>query len=96
MKSIIEELYYGNACSETDFKSRSDEAQELAHYILTHHENLYSTLTNEQIEIFEKFIDCSNELNEMNERKIFTDAFRLGARIAIEVLMPMTDSLNIC
>ena len=41
--------------------------------------------------MFEKFNDCDNELTDINEREIFIYAFRLGARIAIEVLFPIAD-----
>lgn len=39
-----------------------------------------------QKEILEKFDDCYAELADINEREIFAYAFRLGARIAIEVM----------
>ena len=44
------------------------------------------TYIEEQKEVFEKFEDCSRELNDINEREIFTYAFRLGARIAFETM----------
>ena len=34
----------------------------------------------------EKFDDCWDELTDINEREIFVYAFKLGARIAIDVL----------
>lgn len=60
------------------------------------HSALNETLTDKQKELFEKFNDCYDELTDINEREIFIYAFRLGARIAIEVLLPTTDSSNIC
>ena len=45
-------------------------------------------LTDKQKETLEKFDDCYAELTDINEREIFVYAFRLGARIAIEVLSP--------
>ena len=36
--------------------------------------------------VLEKFDDCYNELTDINEREIFSYAFKLGMRIAIEVL----------
>ena len=55
-------------------------------YIADHHDNLLSTLNDQQKEILEKFDDCYNELTDINEREIFTYAFKLGMMIAIEVL----------
>ena len=96
MRSILEELFYGNVCPNTDCRSKDKETKELIGYIADHHSALNETLTDKQKEIFEKFNDCYNELTDINEREIFVYAFRLGMRIAIESLLPTTDSSNIC
>jgi hypothetical protein len=57
-------------------------------YIADHHDTLLKELTDKQKEILGKFDDCYAELMEMSEREIFGYAFKLGARIAIEVLFP--------
>ena len=84
MRSIIEELFYGNVCPNTDCRSKNKETKELMGYIADHHSALNETLTDKQKEIFEKFNDCYDELTDINEREIFVYAFRLGMRIAIE------------
>ena len=66
--------------------------KELMGYIADHHRALNETLTDKQKELFEKFNDCYDELTDINEREIFVYAFRLGARIAIEVLLPEANS----
>ena len=86
MRSILEELWYGNICPNTEFGERTKEAKELMGYIADHHDSLQATLTDKQKEILEKFDDCYAELTDINEREIFVYAFRLGARIAIEVM----------
>ena len=96
MRSIIEELFYGNVCPNTDCRSDGEDTKQLIEYIADHHSALNETLTDKQKELFEKFNDCYDELTDINERKIFVYAFRLGARIAIEVLLPNMDSSNIC
>ena len=93
MKSILEELFYGNICPNTDCRSDDKEVKELMEYVASHHENLLKTLNDEQKEILEKFNDCYDELTDINEREIFVYAFRLGMRIAIEVLLPDVDSI---
>ena len=55
-------------------------------YIADHHDNLLSTLNDQQKEILEKFDDCYNELTDINEREIFSYAFKLVAKIILEVL----------
>ena len=86
MRSILEELFYGNICPNTDCRSRDKETKQLMGYIADHHDNLLSTLNDQQKELLEKFDDCYNELTDINEREIFSYAFMLGMRIAIEVL----------
>ena len=88
MKSILEELFYGNLCPNTDCRSKEKEVKELMDYIADHHDALITQLNEKQKEIFEKFDDCYAKLTDINEREIFVYAFRLGARIAIEVLSP--------
>ena len=88
MKSVLEELFYGNVCPNTDCRSKEKEVKELMGYIADHHDTLIAQLNEKQKEIFEKFDDCQDELTDINEREIFVYAFRLGARIAIEVLSP--------
>ena len=86
MRSILEELFYGNICPNTDCRSHDRETKQLMGYIADHHDNLLSTLNDQQKEILEKFDDCYNELTDINEREIFAYAFKLGMRIAMEVL----------
>ena len=86
MISILEELFYGNICPNTDCRSNDKETKQLMGYIADHHDKLLFTLNDQQKEILEKFDDCYNELTDINEREIFVYAFKLGARIALEML----------
>ena len=86
MRSILEELFYGNICPNTDCRSQDKETKQLMGYIADHYDKLLSTLNDQQKEILEKFDDCYNELTDINERDIFVYAFKLGARIALEML----------
>ena len=86
MRTILEELFYGNIYPNTDCRSQDKEPKQLMGYIADHHDKLLSTLNDQQKEILEKFDDCYNELTDINERDIFVYAFKLGARIALEML----------
>ena len=88
MRSILEELFYGNLCPNTDCRSNDEQTKLLMGYIADHHDTLFKELTDKQRETLEKFDDCLNELLDINERDIFVYAFRLGMLIAIEVLSP--------
>lgn len=87
MRSILEELFYGNICPNTDCRSHDKETKQLMGYIADHHDNLLSTLNNQQKELFEKFDDCYNELTDINEREIFAYAFKLGAKLMLTVML---------
>ena len=86
MRSILEEFFYGNICPNTDCRSTDKETKQLMGYIADHHDNLLSTLNEQQKEILEKFDDCYNELIDINEREIFLYAFKLGAKLMLAVI----------
>ena len=86
MRTILEELYYGNICPNTDCRSHDKDTKQLIGYIADHHDNLLATLNEQQKEILDKFDDCYNELTDINEREIFLYAFKLGARIMLQIL----------
>ena len=86
MRSILQELWHGNICPQTDSRSNSPEIKQLMEYMARHHDNLLKTMTDEQKETFEKFDDCWSEYASYAEEAIFTYAFKLGMQIAIETL----------
>jgi len=55
MKSILEELFYGNVCPNTDCRSKDKETKELMGYVAEHHDTLLKELTDKQKETLEKF-----------------------------------------
>lgn len=85
MKSILEELFYGNVCPNTDCRNYEQNTKELMGYLSGHYDTLLNELNDKQKEVLEKFYDCYSKLTDINEREIFVYAFRLGMRIAIEV-----------
>ena len=91
MRSILEELFYGNVCPNTDCRNQDPGTKELLGYLSDHHSTLMEELTDKQKEVLEKFDDCYSELTDIHERDIFVYAFRLGMRIAIEVLYTTED-----
>ena len=91
MKSILEELWYGNICPETDSRTTTPEMKQLMEYMARHHDNLMETMTDEQKDIFERFDDCWGEYASLAEKSIFIYAFKLGIQLAIEVLISDED-----
>ena len=85
MKSMIKELWHGNIIPQEDSRNNSPEMKELMEYMARHHDDLLKSMTDEQKEIFEKFEDCWGEYASYAEEAIFEYAFRLGARLAMEI-----------
>ena len=86
MKSILEELWFGSITPFTDKNAPSEAEKELTKFIQRHHTALWSSLTDAQKEIFDKYEDCVTELNDLRERECFVEGFRIGGRMTYEVM----------
>ena len=84
MASVLEDLYFGriHPCE----RNSSPEEQQLINELAEHYERLMEVITEEQREHFEKFKDGLQEIGMMAERYMFMYGFRLGMRLAVEVL----------
>ena len=85
MKSIINAFWNGNIIPQEDSRNNTKEMKELLAYIIRHSDDLDKTFTDEQKEIFQKFHDCWDEYVALSEAAIFEYAFKLGARLALEI-----------
>lgn len=84
--SIIEDLWYGNISPcERDIKRSSDYADALER-IVQLEADLHARLNDEEKELLERFVDCSNELCCISEREMFVRGFTLGIKLIIEVM----------
>ena len=86
MREITKEIWHGNVVPQTDCRPQTDEFKQLAEYILRHKSDLTISLTNEQLEVFDKLEDCVTEYVNISEEAIFSYAYRLGMRTAMEVM----------
>ena len=86
MTSTLQDLWRGNIVPCSDSKSTIQEMQDLSEYIGRHREDLLKTMSDEQKEIFEKLEDCQKEFLQYTEEAIFEYGFKLGMKIAFEVL----------
>ena len=87
--NVIKELWHGNIVPQEDSRTNTKEMKELLGYIARHHEDLLKTMTDEQKEIFEKFDDCWSEYMSLAEAAIFEYAFKLGAKLTMEIQRDM-------
>ncbi len=79
--SILQELWYGNIRPNED-KAITDEEKRLMELIARHHEALSSSLKNNDLDVFEKYVDCFTEYASLIECK----AFEIGLKLAVKFL----------
>ena len=91
MRSIIEELYYGNISPSDRDIIRDGMYSHILNLVTRNEDELMQTLTQAQQETFEKFKDCASELNDANEVTSFTLGFKLGMRLALEAMISTSD-----
>ena len=83
---ILEEFWYGNVLPQEQYAIHHPEIDELQLLTNKNLTKLSETLTDAQRELLQKYDDCINEMESINERELFIYAFRLGGRFMVEVL----------
>lgn len=91
MRSIIEELYYGNISPSDRDIIRGGTYSHILNLVTRNEDELVQTLTQAQQESFGKYKDCASEINEANEVASFTVGFKLGIRLAVEAMISTSD-----
>lgn len=79
--SILQELWYGNIRPNED-KVITDEEKKFVELIAKHHEALSSSLKDNDLTEFEKYVDCFTEYASLIEAQ----AFEIGFRLALKLL----------
>lgn len=79
--STLQELWYGNIRPNED-KVITDEEKELVSLIAKHHETLSSSLRNNDLSVFEKYVYCFTEYASLIEAQ----AFEIGFKLAVKLL----------
>ena len=83
---ILEELYLGDVRpSERSFKRNSQYAKALDELVKAG-DALTDTLTEKQKEMFEDYMTAQREVNVLTDCETFCLAFKMGAKIMLDVL----------
>ena len=82
--SIIQELWYGNIRPNEE-KIITDEEKRLIELIARNHEALSSSLKNDDLDVFEKYVDCFTEYASLIEAQAFEIGFKLGVKFFEEI-----------
>lgn len=91
MRSIIEELYYGNINPSDRDIIRGGTYSHILNLLTRNEDELVQTLTQAQKETFDKFKDCASELGDENEMTSFVLGFKLGMRLTVETMISIDD-----
>ena len=83
---IIEEMWRGNINIFDNALKETKESKQLWSLIEADRAKLETSLDEQQKEVLEALMDCVDELSELNERKVFSYAFRLGVQMMTECL----------
>ncbi len=83
---ILEEFWYGNIEPTEYDTSPSKEYKELLQLICRNEEKLQATFTDEQKELFSRYVDCVREFQAMADCLLFQSSFKLGARMMVEIM----------
>ena len=77
--SILQELWYGNIRPNED-KVITDEEKRLVELMARHQIQLSSFLKNNELVVFEKYIDCFTEYASLIEAQAFEIGFKLAEK----------------
>ena len=83
---ILEEFWYGNIEPTKYDTSSCKEYKETLRLITKNEEKLQATMTDEQKELFSRYIDAVREHQMTTDCLIFQNGFKLGSRIMLEVM----------
>ena len=75
--TTLQELWYGNIRPNED-KVITEEEKRLVSLTAKHHETLSSSLKNDYLIVFEKYVDCFTEYASLIEAQAFEIGFRLA------------------
>ena len=86
MENVLNELWNGGIVPKSDCRPQTEEYRQLKEYIDRHRLTLVATLDDDQFAVFDTFDACYAEYLALSEEAIFSYAYKLGMRTALEVL----------
>lgn len=84
-EKILSELYHGNINPVAKSIVQGSAYQKVMHRLSDLEEKLVAQLDEEQKKLLEDFIAAQGELNYISGEERFTDGFRMGARMILEI-----------
>jgi len=86
MRRMLEELYYGNIRPNDKQFIRNTQFDKAMHVLSENEAKLTSLLEGQEKKLFLDLVNAQSEVNGVTAVESFIEGFRLGARIAIEIM----------
>ena len=86
----LEDLWYGNVNPHEAILTENRRYKHLLSLMGRNRDEFSETLTNKQLETLEKYDEAMNEMHSPAEVEAFSYGFRLGVRLMIEAVVPLT------
>jgi len=86
MRRMLEELYYGNINPNEKQFIRNTQFDKAMHILSENEEKLTLLLDGKEKKLFLDLVNAQSEINGITGVEGFINGFRLGARIAIEIM----------
>lgn len=84
-EKILSELYHGNINPVAKLVVQGSAYQKAMHQISSLEEKLMAQLDEEQQKLLQDFISAQGQLKYISGEERFTDGFRMGARMMLEI-----------
>ena len=85
MKSVLEELYYGNIRPFANRREVSEEKQKVLQKMEDYRNQLLDSMSPEQKHLLEEYENCASEITSQTECEIFIDGFHIGIKFSYEI-----------
>lgn len=86
MRRMLEELYYGNIRPNDKQFIRNTQFDKAMHVLSENETKLTGLLEGQEKKLFLDLVNAQSEVNGVTAVESFIEGFRLGARIAIEIM----------
>ena len=87
MKSVLEELWYGNLCPQDEIAHNTRELKELRGLTKENLDKLCKSISCDKTELLLRYEESLSELNAACGRDLFIYAFGLGAKLMADALI---------
>lgn len=86
MKNLLHELWFGNVRPFANPPANTKTTQKLASQLSQKRETLLAELTEQQVKLLAEYECANEEITSLSEANAFSEGFRLGVGLMIEVM----------